>query len=84
MSKYDPLRDYLRNLAKSGQVKVTLSFGELEEILGFPLCAAAHHHRPWWGNENERHPQAKAWLDAGWKVVTADLQSKKITFQRIE
>lgn len=38
MSKYAPLADYLRNLDGS---EVTLSFDEIERILGFSLPATA-------------------------------------------
>lgn len=81
MSEYDPLREHLRNLAASGRTEVTLTFRELEKILGFLLCDSAIDHRPWWGNDRT-HSQAQAWLDAGWKVVMADRETEKIIFQR--
>lgn len=49
-----------------------LAFVELERILGRPLPASARRHRPWWGN-NDRSPQAKAWLGAGRRVGGVDL-----------
>jgi len=83
MSKYDPLRDYLRDVAKRGRTEETLSFREVERILDFPLPSSAYDYAPWWGND-KTHTQARAWLDAGWEVVEKDLASKKVTFQRIE
>lgn len=47
MSKYAPLADYLRNLDGS---EVTLSFDEIERILGFSLPATASRFRPYWSN----------------------------------
>jgi len=79
MSKYEPLRNYLENLAATNQFQVTLSFEELEGILGFSLCDSAHEHQPWWGNDRT-HPQARAWLDAGWQCVDKDLVNMTATF----
>ncbi len=80
MTKYIPLREYLQNLARL--TGITLSFSELEKILGFVLCEASHNHRSWWGNDMT-HPQARAWLDAGWKVVMVNTKTKKVIFQPI-
>ena len=42
-SKYQPLADYL---SKLGGNDVTLSFSQIEEILGFKLSPSARKHRP--------------------------------------
>lgn len=62
MSKYDPLADWLN---KQNMSVITLTFTEIEEILGFPLCKSAHTYSVWWG---ETHVQAVAWKSAGYKV----------------
>ena len=77
MAKWDPLRDYLRNLASEGQKEVTLSFRDIERINGFPLGKAACDYRQFWENDRTiTRSQARAWLDAGWQVAEADLGAK--------
>ena len=66
MSKYAPLAEYL---GKQETGRVTLTFGQVEEILGAQLPASARCYRPWWGNEIAgQHVQARAWLDVGWRL----------------
>lgn len=84
MAKWDPLRDYLRNLALEGQKEITLSFRNIETINGFPLGKAAYDYRQFWENDRAiTRSQSRAWLDAGWEVAEADLGAKKVRFQRI-
>ena len=82
MSKYDPLREYLRRR----QVGIwTASFKEVEKVLGRPLPTSARKHRAWWGNEDEgAHVHAHAWRDAGWHVDHAELDMEMVRFRRDE
>lgn len=68
-TKYEPLELYLRAVPTRINV-VTLSFAEIERIVGAPLPASAMTHRPWWGNQKDSRTrsQAHAWLSAGFKV----------------
>jgi hypothetical protein len=50
LGKYDPLRDYFRTQARSD---MTLSFREIEKIIGAPLPNNALRAR-WWANEADR------------------------------
>ncbi len=67
--KYDPLARYLRDQAVTAS-SVTLSFEQIEGMIGAKLPASAYDHRAWWGNEKDTtiHPQKKAWLSAGYLV----------------
>jgi hypothetical protein len=72
-TKYKPLELHLR--AVSAKTKeVTLSFAEIERILGTSLPASARSHRPWWSNQKDSktRPQAHAWLSAGFKIDTVN------------
>ena len=75
--KYDPLVHYLERLPKD-LAETTLSFRELEKIIGAPLPDSAFDYRPWWGNQvdHSNRPQAAAWLTAGFKVKEVN-QSRK-------
>lgn len=64
--KYAPLEKHLRD-SPCFAGTVTLSFPDLERVLGFPLPPSAHQHPAWWSNTNS-HSQATAWVDAGYEV----------------
>jgi hypothetical protein len=78
--KYAALADHLRGLAGQG---VTLSFGELKKILGFPLPSSASHHRTWWANHKaDSRSQSRGWMDAGFTVEVVNLNSGTVRFVR--
>ena len=83
MSKYDRLRDWLKG---SGKASARLRFSEIEAILGENLPATARRKRQWWansgGNAQNRHVQANAWYDAGYRVETVDFERETVTFVR--
>ncbi|MCC4295564.1 MAG: hypothetical protein VXZ43_03955 [Pseudomonadota bacterium] len=67
MSVYAPL-EY--RLAQTKQNALTLSFEEIEALLGRKLPQSAYDERirrQWWAN-TDTHVQAKAWLKAGRKA----------------
>jgi hypothetical protein len=79
-SRYDALRHYLANQGKGA---VTLTFREVEKILGFSLPDSARTHRPWWANEdrvNTRHTQSRAWTAIG-RTATPDLVNETVRFE---
>jgi hypothetical protein len=68
-SKYEKLELFLR--AKETSVSsVSMSFQEIETVLESSLPNSAFAYREWWANQRDTkgRPQAKAWLDAGFKV----------------
>jgi hypothetical protein len=74
---YDALGQHLAGAS----APVTLSFAEIERVIGRPLPASARKHRPWWANDAS-HSHARAWLGAGWRVIGVDLNAGRITFGR--
>jgi hypothetical protein len=75
---YAPLGEWLS--AFDGR-QVSTTFVELERLLARPLPASARTHRAWWAN-NDRSPQARAWLGAGWRVAVVDRDAGRVTFTR--
>ncbi|MGE7912514.1 DUF7662 domain-containing protein [Lysinibacillus xylanilyticus] len=62
---------------------MNLSYKEFETILSCELLNSAFKRNEWWGNEkNGRHVQAKAWLNAGWKVQNVSL-GEYVIFKRM-
>ena len=64
MAKYEPLEQYLLEQSTDS---CTLTFSEVETIIGGPLPASAREHQGWWGND-KTHVQARSWMHAGWEV----------------
>lgn len=83
MSKYEPLRHFLENV-ETGVSELTLSFGQIESILAARLPPSARKHRAWWSNPSspDYHPNARAWLSAGWRVDGVDQREERVRFRR--
>ena len=82
MNKYDPLEKYL---SSCGLDSVTLTFGEIESIIGDTLPPTAYRRHQWWANsadEYNMHVQQKAWYGAGYRSVIR-LKDQQVTFVRI-
>ena len=83
MGKYDPLRRFLEKAAP-GVAEITLSFSQIEQILGDGLPYTAKHYGHWWANEvrSGTGPQSSSWLDAGWEVDEVEREQKWVRFRR--
>jgi hypothetical protein len=76
--KYRPLWEHLRGLERP---EITLSFNDVERILGFPLPPSSRAHQPhWYGYKGSA--VARAIIDAGWKARNVDLVTQTVTFTR--
>ena len=75
---YDELRNYL---ARFPARTVTLTFREIESILGAPLPKPARTREAWWHNR-KASLQAGAWRAAGCRVVALDLIAAQVTFRK--
>jgi hypothetical protein len=76
-SKYDPLRDFLRTKSRG---EFTLSFAEIERILGGSLPKSAATPQ-WWSNVlGSDHPQKRAWQSAGFDAFLV-AGSRKVRFR---
>ena len=80
MGKYAPLTRFLREREENS---VTLSFGQIEEILGFSLPGSAYKYPSWWANSASGQSQIRGWKDAGWETRGVDLGGRRVTFVRV-
>jgi hypothetical protein len=79
MSKYNALR---RQLERETGPSVEMTFDEIDHVLG-GLPASARRYSAWWSNEREgTHVQARAWMDAGWRVENVNLTAEKVRFTK--
>lgn len=81
--KYDALGRELDRHA--GEDEVTLTFGEIEEIIGEPLPPSARGRRQWWSNQQAPggHIQAESWMRAGFRAFPS-LAAERVTFRRAQ
>ncbi len=68
----------------SDEFHLTLTFGQIEGILGAVLPASARHHQAWWANQKSggSHVQPQSWLPAGWRVEALDPMQGWVRFVR--
>ena len=82
MSKYSPLRRYLSDLPSDTE-EITISFDQVERMIGDKLPNSASRYLEWWSNEESgSHVQAHAWMNANWVVETVNLNDKWVRFHR--
>lgn len=79
MSKYEPLRAFLR---AQKHVEIPMRFAEIERVIDGKLPRSAYEHRPWWANEANGHVHARAWLEAGFETAQVDMEGKRLVFRR--
>lgn len=62
---------------------IVLTFGQIEDLLGFALPQRARTYQAWWtlGADVEGAPHADAWTLAG-RTASPNLQSKIVIFTR--
>lgn len=68
-------------LAEADGKPVSMSFKEIEDVLGFELPASAREHRAFWAN-TESHSIALSWLSVGYKTMVVDLAEERIIFEK--
>ena len=76
--KYAGLHRHLSGLVED---EWTTTFVDVEAILERSLPRSARQRRPWWSN-TRTHTQAKAWLDAGWRIRGVDTSRETLSFVR--
>ena len=79
MSKYMPLEMYLSGLAEP---EASMSFADVERVLGFALPPAARRYRAWWSNNPTNSAITNAWLGAGFRSAQVDMARQTLRFVR--
>lgn len=77
--KYAALAAYLEN---QNIDLVSLSFAQIENIIGMALPDSARKHGVWWSNSPSRGRHNQAWLGTGWETTNRNLKAQTISFQR--
>lgn len=78
-SKYYPL--YIHLYHYEGD-ELSMTFGEIETLIGRSLAPSARARRAWWSNRGTGAVQAAAWMGAGYHAEELDLDAGKVTFRK--
>ena len=79
--EYRSLHKYLRDRYAD---KVVLTFGQIEDLLGFMLPNAARVEQEWWANPDAHgtpSPQSQSWMQAN-RTAAARLLPQVVVFER--
>lgn len=68
-----------RYFEKQTLKQLTLTFSEIELIIGQPLCESAYKYRAYW-SWSSTHTMPNAWLENGYKLSKIDLVNQKALF----
>ena len=77
-TKYWPLTSYLQH---SGKDELTLTFKEIEDILGFGLPNSTKEYRANWANTTTV-VFPLTWLDAGYRTHDVDMERGIVHFSK--
>ena len=79
---YHLLQTYLRERSAD---RLVLTFGEIEDLLGFALPPEARLEPDWWGTGDLAapcSPQTDCWSNAS-RTATVTMSSQRVLFERI-
>ncbi len=79
-SKYCTLGEHLLQNEKD---QLTMSFSDVEKVLGFPLPKSARKFRTWWANDSTHSHAVNGWLKYGWQVNEINLKEGYVLFRRV-
>ncbi len=80
-TKYSSLYRFLARKARYSEL-VTLTFSQIEGIIGDNLPFSALRNRNWWHNSRST-AQGQAWLKVGWRVQDLNTTERTVTFKRV-
>jgi len=78
MSKFDALGTYL---SKQTASVLTLSFSEIERIIGFELCKSAYTYDAYW-RPSKTHILPNLIEDNGYRIEAIDIFGQKVTLHK--
>ena len=78
---YMPLKKWF---AKKGCASITLTFKEIEDILGRKFSPTIRKDTSRWYTRPDRNAMAEAWVTEGYKLLKLDMERERVTFHREE
>lgn len=59
-----------------------MTFQKIEKVVGVKLPPSASNHRAWWSNNPVNNVMTRAWLNAGYKTASVDMDGRKLVFKK--
>jgi len=75
-NKYIGLINYLKSISNKN---VTLTFTDIEKLIGDTLPSSAYNRRAFWAN-TRTHSVAFGWLDASYRRAAVDFTNQQVEF----
>ena len=76
--KFSKLKQYLENC---GKTELTLTFADIEAVIGCALCKSAYNYSAYW-TPSPTHTMPNTILAAGFKLVSVDLLSHSLLLRK--
>ena len=70
-----------KHLVQTQSTEITMTFREIENVIGIPLPPSSRVHLPHW-HGYKGSAVARAVIDAGWRATKVDLNQESVTFIR--
>lgn len=78
-SKYSRIADFL---VAENKEYITLTFAEIEKLLGFSLPRSARIHRPLWAND-KTGALSYGWMSVGYETYDVDMKNEIVNFRKV-
>ena len=78
-SKFIELAKYFESSKES---HITLSFEEIEKIIGQKLYPSAYKYAPYW-HPSRTHVITNTWIDVGYELDVVDLVNQRVSFTKV-
>ena len=78
MGKYSPLETFLTGSVADA---VSMTFAEIEGVLGAPL-PPSKRSPAWWSNNPANNVMTRAWRAAGFRAEQVDVGGERVVFRR--
>jgi hypothetical protein len=82
-NRFGPLAIWLQKVPINAE-SISLTFKDIEQIIGDELSTSARSNRIWWSNNLKLNPQSRQWWEAGWRVATVKMAEEVVAFARVE
>jgi len=78
--RYANLGKYLQEQKSS---LISMTFAEVEAIVGHPLPRSARY-QAWWSNNPSNNAMTTVWRQAGFKTENVDMERRSLVFRRVK
>jgi len=82
MSREYKFIELMKYFSKQQDNKITLTFSQIEKIIGFRLSDSARKHYVYW-KPSPRHTITRSWVENGYAEDEIDLKAEIITFRKV-